>query len=165
MSWRIVRRVGIVVVLAAVLYYVVTFVQVWWAARHDDTRPSEAVVVLGAAQFNGRPSAVFRARLDHAADLYHEHVAPLIVVTGGKQIGGLHQDLLALIARQLRLESFGLGERLAHMLRPRRRHRADHRAVVGIEHFDLPVGRNALAGDAHRFMADRRDRLGLDVHG
>jgi uncharacterized SAM-binding protein YcdF (DUF218 family) len=86
-NWKIVRRVGIVVVLAAVLYYVVTFVQVWWAARHDDTRPSEAIVVLGAAQFNGRPSAVFRARLDHAADLYHERVAPLIVVTGGKQIG------------------------------------------------------------------------------
>lgn len=86
-NWKIARRVGIVVVLAAVLYYVVTFVQVWWAARQDDTRPSEAVVVLGAAQFNGRPSAVFKARLDHAADLYRERVAPLIVVTGGKQIG------------------------------------------------------------------------------
>jgi uncharacterized SAM-binding protein YcdF (DUF218 family) len=86
-NWKIVRRVGLVVVLAALLYYVVTFVQVWWAARHDDTRTSEAIVVLGAAQFNGRPSAVFKARLDHAADLYHERVAPLIVVTGGKQIG------------------------------------------------------------------------------
>jgi uncharacterized SAM-binding protein YcdF (DUF218 family) len=86
-NWRIVRRAGFVVLLAAVLYYVVTFVQVWWAARHDDTRRSEAIVVLGAAQFNGRPSAVFRARLDHAADLYRERVAPTIVVTGGKQIG------------------------------------------------------------------------------
>ncbi|HEY3096694.1 MAG TPA: YdcF family protein [Acidimicrobiia bacterium] len=86
-SWRIVRRVGLVVVLAALLYYVVTFVQVWWAARHDDTRRSEAIVVLGAAQYNGRPTAVFRARLDHAAELYHERVAPMIVVTGGKQAG------------------------------------------------------------------------------
>jgi uncharacterized SAM-binding protein YcdF (DUF218 family) len=86
-SWRIVRRVGLVVVLAALLYYVVTFVQVWWAARHDDTRRSEAIVVLGAAQYNGRPTAVFRARLDHAADLYQERVAPMIVVTGGKQTG------------------------------------------------------------------------------
>ena len=86
-NWKIVRRVGLVAVLAIVLYYVVTLAQVWWAARHDDTRPSEAIVVLGAAQFNGRPSAVFRARLDHAADLYHERVAPLIVVTGGKQVG------------------------------------------------------------------------------
>jgi uncharacterized SAM-binding protein YcdF (DUF218 family) len=86
-NWRIVRRVGLVVVLAALVYYVVTFVQVWWAARHDDSRRSEAIVVLGAAQYNGRPTAVFRARLDHAADLYRERVAPTVVVTGGKQIG------------------------------------------------------------------------------
>lgn len=84
---RIVKRVGLVVLLAALLYYVVTFVQVWWAARGDDTRPSEAIVVLGAAQFNGRPSAVFKARLDHAADLYRRDVAPTVVVTGGKQTG------------------------------------------------------------------------------
>jgi uncharacterized SAM-binding protein YcdF (DUF218 family) len=86
-SWRIVRWGGLIVLLAALLYYVVTFVQVWWAARGDDTRRSEAIVVLGAAQFNGRPSAVFRARLDHAADLYRERVAPTVVVTGGKQVG------------------------------------------------------------------------------
>src|SRR5918996_1205186 len=86
-NWKIVRRVGLVAVLAIVLYYVVTLAQVWWAARHDDTRPSEAIVVLGAAQFNGRPSDVFRARLDHAADLYRRRVAPTIVVTGGKQTG------------------------------------------------------------------------------
>jgi uncharacterized SAM-binding protein YcdF (DUF218 family) len=86
-SWRIVRRVGLVAVLAALLYYVVTFVQVWWAARHDDSRRSEAIVVLGAAQYNGRPTPVFRARLDHATDLYKERVAPTIVVTGGKQAG------------------------------------------------------------------------------
>ncbi len=86
-AWKIIRRVGLVVVLAALLYYAVTFVQVWWAARHDDTRQSQAIVVLGAAQYNGRPSPVFRARLDHTADLYREHVAPLIVVTGGKQTG------------------------------------------------------------------------------
>jgi uncharacterized SAM-binding protein YcdF (DUF218 family) len=86
-NWKIGRRVGLVVLLAALLYYVVTFVQVWWAARGDDTRRSEAIVVLGAAQFNGRPSPVFKARLDHAADLYRRGVAPTVVVTGGKQTG------------------------------------------------------------------------------
>jgi uncharacterized SAM-binding protein YcdF (DUF218 family) len=86
-NWKLVRRVGLIVLLAALLYYVVTLVQVWWAARGDDTRRSEAIVVLGAAQYNGRPSPVFKARLDHAAELYHDRVAPLIVVTGGKQIG------------------------------------------------------------------------------
>jgi uncharacterized SAM-binding protein YcdF (DUF218 family) len=86
-DWKLVRRVGLIVLLAALLYYVVTLVQVWWAARGDDTRRSEAIVVLGAAQYNGRPSTVFTARLDHAAELYHDRVAPLIVVTGGKQVG------------------------------------------------------------------------------
>jgi uncharacterized SAM-binding protein YcdF (DUF218 family) len=91
-NWKLVRRGLLVVLLAAVLYYVVTFVQVWWAARHDDTRRSDAIVVLGAAQYNGRPSAVFKARLDHAADLYEERVAPLIVVTGGKQTGDMFTE-------------------------------------------------------------------------
>jgi uncharacterized SAM-binding protein YcdF (DUF218 family) len=86
-DWKLVRRVGLIVLLTALLYYVVTLVQVRWAARGDDTRRSEAIVVLGAAQYNGRPSTVFKARLDHAAELYHDRVAPLIVVTGGKQVG------------------------------------------------------------------------------
>jgi len=68
-------------------YYVVTVVQVWRTARHDGARPSDAIVVLGAAQYDGTPSPVFAARLDHARDLYERGVAPLVVVTGGKQPG------------------------------------------------------------------------------
>ena len=86
----LVRRslVALTVVVAVLFgYYVVTVVEVWRAARSDDTRSSDAIVVLGAAQYDGRPSAVFRARLDHASDLYREGVAPLVVVTGGKQAG------------------------------------------------------------------------------
>ncbi len=86
-TWRIAIRVILVLVLAGFLYFVVTFIQVWLAARRDDARPSQAIVVLGAAQFDGRPSQVFRARLDHAADLYEDGIAPTIVVTGGKQAG------------------------------------------------------------------------------
>jgi uncharacterized SAM-binding protein YcdF (DUF218 family) len=69
------------------VYEVVTGVQVWQASRRDEARPAEAVVVFGAAQYNGRPSAVLRARLDHAADLWKKHLAPRIVVTGGRQPG------------------------------------------------------------------------------
>ena len=86
-TWRLVFRVALVLVAAGFLYFVVTFVQVWMAARSDDARPSQAIVVLGAAQYDGRPSNVFRARLDHAADLYDDGIAPTIVVTGGKQEG------------------------------------------------------------------------------
>ena len=87
MPFRRVRWAIGVVALLGFTYFAVTFVQVWWAARHENTRPSQAIIVLGAAQYNGRPTAVFRARLDHAAQLYHDHVAPMIVVTGGKQAG------------------------------------------------------------------------------
>jgi uncharacterized SAM-binding protein YcdF (DUF218 family) len=74
--------------LAAVILYVgVTFAQVWLAARRDSARKAQAIVVFGAAQYNGRPSSVLKARLDHAVDLYHRHVAPVIVVTGGRQPG------------------------------------------------------------------------------
>ncbi len=69
------------------VYLVVTFVQVWLASRRDGARPSQAIIVLGAAQYNGRPSPVLAARLDHAIDLYRRHIAPVVVVTGGRQPG------------------------------------------------------------------------------
>jgi uncharacterized SAM-binding protein YcdF (DUF218 family) len=50
----------------------------------DERRPADAIVVLGAAQFNGRPSDVFQARLEHAVDLWKAGLAPYLVVTGGK---------------------------------------------------------------------------------
>jgi uncharacterized SAM-binding protein YcdF (DUF218 family) len=68
-------------------YVLITFLQVWHASHQDDARPAEAIIVLGAAQFDGRPSAVLTARLDHAAVLFKQGMAPLIVVTGGKRVG------------------------------------------------------------------------------
>jgi uncharacterized SAM-binding protein YcdF (DUF218 family) len=60
---------------------------IWWVARQDHHPRSDAIVVLGASQYNGTPSAVFAARLDHAKTLYDEHVAPRIITVGGKQPG------------------------------------------------------------------------------
>jgi uncharacterized SAM-binding protein YcdF (DUF218 family) len=51
--------------------------------QRDEARPADAIVVLGAAQYNGRPSPVLKARLDHARVLYRERTAPLVIVTGG----------------------------------------------------------------------------------
>jgi uncharacterized SAM-binding protein YcdF (DUF218 family) len=87
LTGRIVFRVAAMLLGISVLYLVVTFMQVWRAARSDDARPSQAIVVLGAAQYDGAPSPVFEARLEHAADLYDEGIAPVVVVTGGKQEG------------------------------------------------------------------------------
>ena len=74
-------------VLIGLLYVGVTFVQVWWASRVDDARPVDAIVVLGAAQYDGRPSPVLEARLDTALALYEEGLAPVIVTTGSNQDG------------------------------------------------------------------------------
>jgi uncharacterized SAM-binding protein YcdF (DUF218 family) len=88
LDWaKVLRRGLVVVVVVPVLYFGVTFVQVWRTSRHDGAHPAQAVVVLGAAQYDGRPSPVLRARLDHAADLYHRNLAPVVVVTGGKAEG------------------------------------------------------------------------------
>lgn len=88
LDWpKLLRRALVVAVVLPLLYFGVTFVQVWWTSRHDGARPAQAVIVLGAAQFDGRPSAVLRARLDHAADLYRRKIAPVVVVTGGKAEG------------------------------------------------------------------------------
>ena len=74
------------------VYLAVTFVQVWIASRRDDARPSQAIIVLGAAQYDGTPSTMLAARLDHAIDLYRAHIAPVIVVTGGKQPGDQYTE-------------------------------------------------------------------------
>lgn len=68
---------------AAIAVYLLSFVFVWIASRQDQRARAHAIVVLGAAQYNGRPSPVLRARLDHAYDLFSAGYAPLVVVTGG----------------------------------------------------------------------------------
>ena len=80
-------RIGLVVGVAGVLYLGYTFVEVLQASRQDDAGPAQAIVVLGAAQYNGQPSPVLQARLDHAVDLYEQGLAPVVVVTGGGQPG------------------------------------------------------------------------------
>jgi uncharacterized SAM-binding protein YcdF (DUF218 family) len=64
-----------------------TTFRIWDVGNRDDRRPVDAIVVLGAAQYDGRPSAVLRARLDHAIELFQEGLAPYLIVTGGKAEG------------------------------------------------------------------------------
>jgi uncharacterized SAM-binding protein YcdF (DUF218 family) len=61
--------------------------RIWAQGQRDEERPTDAIVVMGAAQYNGRPSPVFAARLDHAVSLYFAGVAPVLVMTGGKAEG------------------------------------------------------------------------------
>ena len=85
--WRWVLRVLLAFAGVAVLTVVVTAGYIWAVGQRDDRPPSDAIVVLGAAQFDGRPSAVYAARLDRAAELFRQGVAPRIVTTGGNQPG------------------------------------------------------------------------------
>ncbi len=83
---RVIRILALVAVLI-IGYVTVTFLQVWRASSQDSSPPSDAIVVLGAAQYGGRPSPVLEARLDHALGLYRRGVAPTVVVTGGRRVG------------------------------------------------------------------------------
>jgi uncharacterized SAM-binding protein YcdF (DUF218 family) len=84
---KLALRVVLGIVGVLVLYLGVTFVQVWLASRQDNAQPAQAIVVFGTAQYNGEPSAVLKARLDHAISLYRRKLAPVVVVTGGRQPG------------------------------------------------------------------------------
>jgi uncharacterized SAM-binding protein YcdF (DUF218 family) len=79
---RVRRTIGLLVLVAGIIY-TVALVMVLVVSQQDQRRVVDAIVVLGAAQYNGRPSPVLRARLDHALQLYSEGLAPRIVVTGG----------------------------------------------------------------------------------
>ena len=84
---RLAIRLGAIAGALSLIYLAVTFVQVWQASNRDEARASEAIIVLGAAQYDGEPSPVLARRLDHAAELYLDGIAPLVVVTGGRQPG------------------------------------------------------------------------------
>ena len=73
--------------LAVVLLIGSTALAIWWTARQDSSPASDAIVVLGSAQYTGIPSSIFEARLEHALALYEEGVAPVIVTVGGKADG------------------------------------------------------------------------------
>jgi uncharacterized SAM-binding protein YcdF (DUF218 family) len=73
--------------------------QIHFYATHDEARPADAIAVFGAAEYDGRPSPVLRARLDHALALYRERLAPLVITLGGggdarDSEGGVGHDYL-----------------------------------------------------------------------
>jgi uncharacterized SAM-binding protein YcdF (DUF218 family) len=80
-------RAVLALAVLVVGYYLVSLFQVWSAGNADGPKSAEAIVVLGAAQYDGRPSAQLAARLDHGFDLWQRGVAPLIMVTGGNRPG------------------------------------------------------------------------------
>ncbi|HEX6354809.1 MAG TPA: YdcF family protein [Actinophytocola sp.] len=89
------RRLVLGVLLVGVLVVGGTGVRVWQVARIDDRESADVVLVLGAAQYAGRPSQILEARLRHAKNLYDEGVAPYIVTTGGNKPGDTYTEASA----------------------------------------------------------------------
>jgi uncharacterized SAM-binding protein YcdF (DUF218 family) len=85
-------KATLLMVALGALYLGVTLAQVWDASGDDDQQKAGAIVVLGAAQYNGRPSPALQARLEHALELYEAGVAPVIVLTGGRQSGDRYTE-------------------------------------------------------------------------
>ncbi len=85
---------------SCLLFIGATAVRVAQQAQRDETRQADAIVVFGAAEYAGRPSPVYRARLDHAYDLFGRGMAPLIITSGGAGAdptyseGGVGRDYL-----------------------------------------------------------------------
>jgi uncharacterized SAM-binding protein YcdF (DUF218 family) len=80
-------RVALACLAGALLVVAYTTFRIWDQGNRDDAQPADAIVVLGAAQYNGIPSPIYQARLDHAIDLFKEGLAPALVMTGGKLPG------------------------------------------------------------------------------
>lgn len=80
-------RVAAVLLAVVVGYVGVTLTQVVQVARRDQAQPAGAIIIMGAAQFDGTPSAVFESRLRHGLELYDEGLADRVVLTGGRQEG------------------------------------------------------------------------------
>jgi uncharacterized SAM-binding protein YcdF (DUF218 family) len=87
----VLRGIGVIGALVFV-YVLANLTTVWWASTRHDTTRVQAIVVLGAAQYNGVPSPDLAARLSHALALYHQGLAPIIVVTGGRQPGDTYTE-------------------------------------------------------------------------
>ena len=84
---RLLWKISALVVLALIAWPSWLAYQIWHQSRQDELHSADAIVVLGAAQYDGDPSPVFKARLDQAAYLFNEDLSDTVIVTGGKREG------------------------------------------------------------------------------
>jgi uncharacterized SAM-binding protein YcdF (DUF218 family) len=85
---RPVRRLLLTLAAVVLAYFGLTTALVTASMGRDERPRADAIVVLGAAQYEGRPSPIYLARLEHALQLYRDGVAPLLVMTGGRGVPG-----------------------------------------------------------------------------
>ena len=127
-------RVVALAATAVAAYIGIVSVQIVHEAGLQEQHPADAIIVFGAAEYAGRPSPVFRARLDHAYDLFQSHAAPVVITTGGAAAdpsfseGGVGHDYLmrrgvpevSLIAETQGSDTASSAERVAVIMRANR---------------------------------------------
>ncbi|MEO8139013.1 MAG: YdcF family protein [Gemmatimonadota bacterium] len=154
------RRLLLVALALVVLGYLACFVGVVLTSRQDQRHPAGAIVVLGAAQYNGKPSPVLRARLDHALGLYREGLSHTIVVTGG--IGEGDRVSEATVGRQY-LVAHGVPDS-AVVVRPEGRStQASIRSVAAWAH-EHDIGRVLLVSDPFHMLRLRLEAGHAGLH-
>ena len=96
---KLVRSLLVTALVGALVWGIWLYAQIRYFANRDDARSADAIAVFGAAEYDGRPSPVLRARLDHALSLYQKGIAPLMITLGGPgddvhSEGGVGHDYL-----------------------------------------------------------------------
>lgn len=129
-------RLLVVVVGGVLLFLIVTMARIVETASRQELHSADAIVVFGAAEYSGHPSPVLRARLDHALDLFHRGLAPVVITTGGAAAdpkfseGGVGRDYLmhhgvperSLIAETQGRDTSESAERVAVIMRANNLH-------------------------------------------
>ena len=131
------RRAIAVGLSTLVALWLLSLAAVVYGSRHDAARAADAIVVLGAAQYNGHPSPVLKARLDHAIVLYRRRLAPRIIVTGGVGTGDSVSE--AEVSRRYLVEH-GVADAAVHVDAIGRSSEASLREVV----LDLPAAHHRV---------------------
>ena len=80
----LIRKLLLLAVAASLVWIVTLYLRIGREAGGDDLAKSDAIVVFGAAEYYGKPSPIFRSRLDHALELWQQQWAPIIITTGGR---------------------------------------------------------------------------------
>ncbi len=93
--FRILRRILTAILLLIIVVPLYVASQIWWTAHHQSVKKSDAIVVLGAAQDNGKPTAVLAERITQARLDYQSGLAPLIITVGGSQKGDHYTEAAA----------------------------------------------------------------------
>src|SRR5690349_15447245 len=89
------RRIVTWLIAAPIAWWLLTVLAIIVWSQQDSTEKADAIVVLGAAQYAGKPSPVLRARLDHAVTLWKKGLAPRLLLTGGRGIGDTTSEAAA----------------------------------------------------------------------